>query len=166
VSGLGSSDGMFRMRSCSECDRWGCAHLFRPTYPDFLHGAPPTSACAAFVEESRMEFANAGNSTGNPEYAGANMVPSGRLNNPRMRLISANLFGMFFFKLSQNRHPERSASQIHRVTQRLWRGVEGPRGCLSYPCRSELFNHRSPNRADPSRSFPWAENQVHEKMYP
>jgi hypothetical protein len=36
---------------------------------------------------------------------------------------------------------ERSASQMDRVTQRLWRGVEGPRGVLSYPCRSELFNH-------------------------
>jgi hypothetical protein len=28
--------------------------------------------------------------------------------------------------LSQNRHPERSASPIDRVTQRLWRGVEEP----------------------------------------
>jgi hypothetical protein len=27
--------------------------------PDFLHGAPPTSSCAAFIKESRMEFANA-----------------------------------------------------------------------------------------------------------
>jgi len=51
----------------------------------------------------------------------------------------------------QNRHPERSASQIYRVTQRLWRGVEGPRRCLSYPGCSELFNHRSPHRADPPR---------------
>jgi len=25
-----------------------------------------------------------------------------------------------------------------------WRGVEGPRGCLSCLCRSELFNHRNP----------------------
>jgi hypothetical protein len=32
---------------------------FRPTYPDFLHGAPPTPACAAFFKESRMKFANA-----------------------------------------------------------------------------------------------------------
>jgi hypothetical protein len=31
---------------------------------------------------------------------------------------------------------------MDRVTQRLWRGVEGPRRCLIYPCRSELFNHR------------------------
>jgi hypothetical protein len=37
----------------------GCAHLFRPRYPDFLHGAPPTAACAAFIKESRMKFANA-----------------------------------------------------------------------------------------------------------
>src|SRR3984957_2561231 len=34
-------------------------HLFRPTYPDFLHGAPPTPACAAFIKESRMKLANA-----------------------------------------------------------------------------------------------------------
>jgi hypothetical protein len=39
----------------------------------------------------------------------------------------------------QMRHPERSASQIYRVTQRLLRGVEGPRRCLSYPCCPELF---------------------------
>jgi hypothetical protein len=45
--------------------------------------------------------------------------------------------------LPQNRHPERSASQSYRVIQRLWRGVEGPRRCLSYPCCSELFNHRA-----------------------
>jgi hypothetical protein len=37
----------------------GCAHHFRPTYPDFLHGAPPTFACAAFIKESRMKFTNA-----------------------------------------------------------------------------------------------------------
>jgi hypothetical protein len=28
-------------------------------YPDFLHGAPPTPACAAFIKESRMKFDNA-----------------------------------------------------------------------------------------------------------
>jgi hypothetical protein len=27
--------------------------------PDFLHGAPPTDACAAFIKESRMKFINA-----------------------------------------------------------------------------------------------------------
>src|ERR1700733_9498015 len=30
----------------------GFAHRFRPTYPEFLHGAPPTAACAAFIKES------------------------------------------------------------------------------------------------------------------
>jgi len=33
--------------------------IFRPMDPDFLHGAPPTDACAAFIKESRMKFANA-----------------------------------------------------------------------------------------------------------
>jgi hypothetical protein len=33
--------------------------------------------------------------------------------------ISANLFGMFFSKLPRNRHPERSGSQIDRVTPHL-----------------------------------------------
>jgi len=37
----------------------GCAHLFRPMYPDFLHEAPPTSACAAFIKESPMKVVNA-----------------------------------------------------------------------------------------------------------
>jgi hypothetical protein len=32
---------------------------FRPTYPDFLPGAPPTRTCAAFIKESRMKCANA-----------------------------------------------------------------------------------------------------------
>jgi hypothetical protein len=27
--------------------------------PDFLHGAPTTDACAAFIKESRMKFVNA-----------------------------------------------------------------------------------------------------------
>jgi hypothetical protein len=27
--------------------------------PDFLHEAPPTDACAAFIKESRMKFVNA-----------------------------------------------------------------------------------------------------------
>jgi hypothetical protein len=46
-------------------------------------------------------------------------------------------------KFPQNRHPERSASQIYRMKQRLWRGVEGPRRRLSYRCCSGLFDHRS-----------------------
>jgi hypothetical protein len=37
----------------------GCARSFSAHGPDFLHGAPPTAACAAFINESRMKFANA-----------------------------------------------------------------------------------------------------------
>ena len=51
----------------------------------------------------------------------------------------------------QNRHPacpglpwERSALQIHRVKQRLWRVAEGTSAVLIYQCCSELFDHRSP----------------------
>jgi hypothetical protein len=62
-------DSCSRLRSCflGNQSRWkGYARLFRPMVPDFLHGAPPTDACAAFIKESRMEFVNAKNSTGNP----------------------------------------------------------------------------------------------------
>jgi hypothetical protein len=37
---------------------------------------------------------------------------------PGLRRTSGNLFGVFSSNLSQNRHPERSASQIYRVIQR------------------------------------------------
>jgi hypothetical protein len=49
----------------------------------------------------------------------------------------------------QTRHPERSASQIDRVTQSLWRGVEGPRRCL--------ITHatRSFSTTGPATVFPW-----------
>jgi hypothetical protein len=59
--------------------------------------------------------------------------------------------------LPQNRHPERSASQIDRGTQRLWRGVEGPRRCLSSPILFGAF--QPPNLHDlrepgaPSNSY-------------
>jgi hypothetical protein len=94
-----------------------------------------------------------------------------------LRPKSANLFRMLFVKLPQNRHPERSASQIDCVTQRLWRGVEGPRRCyLTHAVRS--FSTTELAGGGPPRSFPGAENQelagtwgwkmitVHEKIYP
>jgi hypothetical protein len=37
--------------------------------------------------------------------------------------MSANLFKTFFVNSPQNRHPERSASQIYRPVQRIQRGV-------------------------------------------
>jgi hypothetical protein len=39
----------------------------------------------------------------------------------------------------------------------LWRGVEGPRGCLSYPC-ARSFSPSKPHLADTPRSFPWTED--------
>src|SRR5580704_13563530 len=74
-------------------------------------------------------------------------VPSVAEGTPRVLLnLPMLLSRVFFFKLPQNRHPERSASQMDRVTQRLWRAVEGPRRSLIYPCCSELFDHRSQTR--------------------
>src|SRR6204780_480278 len=84
------------------------------------------------------------NQGGSPRIYAEEGAP-GRLKfSPGLSPISANLFRMFFVKLPRNRHPERSASQIDCVTQRLWRGVEEPRRCLFYPCCSELFDYRSP----------------------
>src|SRR6266702_2635997 len=50
-----------------------------------------------------------------------------------------------FSELPQDRHPERSASRIYRLTEGLQRVVEGPRRCLSCLCCSELFDYPSPS---------------------
>jgi hypothetical protein len=55
--------------------------------------------------------------------------------------------------LPQNRHPERSALQLDRVTQRLWRGVEGPRRCLVSPMLFGAFQPPSAHRAGPASGF-------------
>jgi hypothetical protein len=57
-STLGFSPGPKGVKT-GKSDRRGCARLFRPMVPDFLHEAPPTDACAAFIKESRMKFVNA-----------------------------------------------------------------------------------------------------------
>src|SRR5271155_4273832 len=62
---------------------------------------------------------------------------------------------MFFVKLPQNRHPERSASPIDCLPQRLWRGVEGPRRCyLTHAVRS--FSTTGPTPGGPATVFPWS----------
>jgi hypothetical protein len=38
------------------------------------HGAPPTTACAAFIKESRMKFGTPTSSTGNPGEAPSNAL--------------------------------------------------------------------------------------------
>jgi hypothetical protein len=68
-----------------------------------------------------------------------------------------------FSELPQNRHPERSASRIYRLTEGLQRVVEGPRGCLladalhSFPATKtmrEIKNHNL--RAKPTcPGVPW-----------
>jgi hypothetical protein len=85
-----------------------------------------------FVKKGACSASTPQTSTGNPGGAaqGSAVRPGSRTK------VSVPLL------LPQNRHPERSASQIDRVTRRLWRGVEGPRRCLIYPCCSELFHHR------------------------
>ena len=69
--------------------------------------------------------------------------------------------GMFFVKFRQNRHPERSAAQMDRVTQRLWRGVEEPvlsvaegtSAVLSLPMLLVgMFCSKDPQNRHPERS--------------
>src|SRR3984893_9008269 len=49
----------------------------------------------------------------------------------------------------QSRHPERSAARIYRITDGLWRAVEGPRRCLladalpSFPATNYRPNQKS-----------------------
>jgi hypothetical protein len=53
----------------------------------------------------------------------------------------ANLSRMVFVNFPQDGHPERSASQIHRVIQRLWRSAQRvARGICSAPgSRTKVF---------------------------
>jgi hypothetical protein len=53
--------------------------------------------------------------------------------------------GFLDLQLSQNRHPERSASQMDRVPQRLAARSRRTPTLLICPCCSGLFNHRSPS---------------------
>src|ERR1700722_20147225 len=60
-------------------------------------------------------------------------------------VFSAYLTGCFSVP-SQIRHPERSAVQIYRTTNYLWRGVEGPRRCLlAHAVRSFPTTNYKPN---------------------
>jgi hypothetical protein len=73
---------------------------------------------------------------------------------------------MFSSTLPQIRHPERSASQIYRVTQGVWRGVEEPvlsvaEGTSEMLIWSPLFGAFQP--LGPSVFFPGVENA---KKYP
>jgi hypothetical protein len=146
--------------------KWTCCFFFCPsdlTAPNKSHHPPlchpersrisyftalPAATYAALRKESRMKSTEA---TVFDRKSGGAEGPAVR---PGSRAkVSVPLV------LPQNRHPERSASPICRVTQRLWRAVEGPRRCLSYPCCSELFNHRAPTGRARYGFSPGAENQ-------
>ncbi len=127
--------------------------------PDSCHAAPPTSACAAFIKESRMESTSAiklnRKSGGKPNQRSFFFfLPLRRWDNqflfPRHRsdnethdpCVFLHTQSDVFQPPPQNRHPERSASPIYRIPEDLWRVVEGPRRCLL---------------ADAIRSFPATE---------
>src|SRR5580704_15859599 len=67
----------------------------------------------------------------------------------------------------QSRHPERSAARIYRITDGLWRVVEGPRRCLladalpSFPATDYRPNQKSHKlRAKPTcPGVPWRDLQ-------
>jgi hypothetical protein len=59
-------------------------------------------------------------------------------------------------KLKKVKASERSAALIYSLTQRLWRGVEGPRRCFSFPCCLEVLNHRSLRQAEILRATRWS----------
>ena len=81
--------------------------------------------------------------TRGPEWHPSSSRDRGR-NRRSWPALPASVSAMSLVNTPQSRHPERSASQVYRVTQHLWRGVEGPRRYLSYRCCSRLFHHRSP----------------------
>ena len=57
------------------------------------------------------------------------------------------------FTLQQNRHPERSALQIYRITKGLVREVEGPPRCLPADAvRSFLTTNQKSHKLRPERS--------------
>ena len=62
-------------------------------------------------------------------------------------VFSALLAGCF--SPPQSRHPERSAARVYRITDGLWRAVEGPRRCLladtlpSFPATNYRPNQKS-----------------------
>jgi hypothetical protein len=63
--------------------------------------------------------------------------------------VSGNLFGCLSSELPPNRHPERSASQIYRVTQCSAARSRRTPAVLIVPMVFEPFDHRSLHFAGP-----------------
>jgi hypothetical protein len=121
---------------------WRFLFPFYPALRTRLHSTVPTGVCVIAERIDPIEcLCYPKLDLRNPENANVGLRPT----NPNLRIV--------FVKLPQTRHPERSASQFDRVTQRLWRGAEGPRGCsLTHAVRS--FSTTEPHRAGPPRSLP------------
>ena len=68
-------------------------------YPDFLLAALQRAACAVFCKENRMKIATPPTSTGNPGQ-------------PRDLQFGGPFLGCLSAKFPQNRHPERSATDL------------------------------------------------------
>jgi hypothetical protein len=67
------------------------------------------------------------------------------------------LLGCFSSKLPQNRHPERSASQIYRVTQRSVRGSKDPGDAyLTHAARSFSTAEARTTRTPHGLSLPYS----------
>jgi hypothetical protein len=101
------------------------------------------------------------------------LVPKGRLNLAQdASPTSVNLFGVFFSNLPQNRHPERSASQILSRDTPLGREVEGPRGALILLMPLAPFQPPKPAPGGPATvrrictDLGMEDDPVHEKVYP
>jgi len=76
-----------------------------------------------------------------------------------LKTLKRSLVWIFFFKAPQNRHPERSASQIFRVTQRLMaRSRRTPR-MLILPMPLGAFQPPKPAPGGPATVFPWGREQ-------
>jgi hypothetical protein len=114
-------------------------------------------------------------------------VPQGQLNFRHFQILfgqiwlnlaqddsptSVNLCGVFFSKNPQNRHPERSASQILSCDTPLGREVEGPRGALILLMPLAPFQPPKPAPGGPATvrrvctDLGMEGDPVHEKMYP
>src|ERR1700760_3432326 len=130
-------------------------------HPHSCQAVPPTSACAASIQ-SRMESTSAiklNRTSGGkpPQRSIFFFLPLRRWDNQVLfsrhhsdnkthdPCVFLRTQSDVFQPPPQNRHPERSASPIYRITQDLWRVVEGPRRCLladairSFPAKKPSY---------------------------
>ena len=104
-----------------------------PDLPAIWLGNQPRRACPELIERGRLKVAQ------------------------DVVLGSLPLFGMFFVKLPQNRHPEAERfTDLSRDTALGGAESKDPEGAYLNPCWSELFNHRSPRTGSPAVRTGWS----------